>query len=247
MLIAGNWKMNKTVKEALSFIEECIPMVEHQKNTILLCVPAIALERCTEKAKGTNIKIGAQNVHWEEKGAFTGEISPRMLTSIGVEYVIVGHSERRTYFAETDETVNKKVKALLKNDLKPIVCVGESEAQREAGKTHEVITSQVEKALEGVGERDVEKLIFAYEPLWAIGTGTTATKEQANEVCLLIRRIIAKNYVDEVASDACVLYGGSVNPKNAKELFLMPNINGALVGGASLEVEKFVAILECAN
>ena len=193
-VIAGNWKMNMLPNEAINFIEEFAPMVKDTKHEVILCVPYTDLFYALLNVQGTNIKIGAQNMHWEEKGAYTGEISGQMLKSIGVEYVIIGHSERRQYFAETDETVNKKIKSALAVGLKPIVCVGETLEQREQGITMQIITSQTEKALEGIAPEDVEKTIIAYEPIWAIGTGKTATKEDANTTIMQIRKKLAEIY-----------------------------------------------------
>ena len=186
-VIAGNWKMNMLPNETINFIEELRPLVNDTENEVILCVPYVDLFYAILTAQGTNIKIGAQNIHFEESGAYTGEVSAKMLKAIGVEYVIIGHSERRQYFSETDETVNKKVKTALENDLKPIICVGETLSQREAGKTEKIITKQVELAIEGLQEKQVERLIIAYEPIWAIGTGKTATKEDANESIKAIR------------------------------------------------------------
>jgi triosephosphate isomerase len=229
--------------EAMSFIEQLVPLAKDTKAEVILCVPYIDLFYSLLIAQGTNIKIGAQNMHWEEKGAFTGEISGQMLKSLGVEYVIIGHSERRTYFAETDEIVNKKIKQALANGLKPIVCVGETLEQREKGITKEVVTSQIEKALEGVTEEEISNIIIAYEPIWAIGTGKTASKEDANESICQIREKIVKIYGQNVANRVIIQYGGSVNSNNAKELFEMSDIDGALIGGASLKAEEFAKIV----
>ena len=242
-VIAGNWKMNKLPNETLSFIEELIPLVKDTKNEVVLCVPYIDLFYALLAVQNTNIKIGAQNVHFAESGAYTGEISADMLKSIGVEYVIIGHSERRQYFAETDETVNKKVKAAHKYELKPIVCVGETLEQKEAGETTEVITSQTRLALEGLSKEQVEGTIIAYEPIWAIGTGKTATSEDANNSIKEIRKEIAKNYGQEVADRVIIQYGGSVKSGSAKELFTTSDIDGGLVGGASLKADEFAKIV----
>lgn len=242
-VIAGNWKMNMLPNEAISFIEELTPLVKDSKNEVILCVPYTDLFYALLNVQDTNIKIGAQNMHWEEKGAYTGEVSAQMLKSIGVEYVIIGHSERRQYFAETDETVNKKIKAALANELKPIVCVGETLEQREEGVTEKIITAQVEKALEGIAAEDLEKIIIAYEPIWAIGTGKTATKEDANTTIMQIRKKIAEMYGQNVAEGVIIQYGGSVKSSNAKELFEMSDIDGGLVGGASLKSEEFSKIV----
>lgn len=242
-VIAGNWKMNMLPNEAIKFIEELIPLVKDTQNEVVLCVPYTDLFYALLTAQNTNIKIGAQNMHFEEKGAYTGEVSAQMLKSINVEYVIIGHSERRQYFAETDETVNKKIKAAFNVGLKPIVCVGETLEQREAGKTEKVITKQTELALEGLTDEQVQNTIIAYEPIWAIGTGKTATKEDANESIKAIRNKIAEKYGQMVANGVIIQYGGSVKSSNAKELFEMSDIDGGLVGGASLKVEEFSKIV----
>ena len=235
--------MNMLPSEAIEFIEGIAPLVKNSEAEIILCVPYTDLFYSLLTAQNTNIKIGAQNMHWEESGAYTGEVSGEMLKCIGVEYVIIGHSERRQYFNETDETVNKKVKAALRNDLKPIVCVGETLEQREAGKTEEVITSQTKLALEGLTEEQVQNPIIAYEPIWAIGTGKTATAEDANNSIKDIRNEIRKNYGQNIAENVIIQYGGSVKASNAKELFSTSDIDGGLVGGASLKVEEFANIV----
>ena len=242
-VIAGNWKMNMLPNETLSFIEALAPHVKNSEAEVILCIPYTDLFYALLAAQETNIKIGAQNMHWEDSGAYTGEVSAKMLKSIGVEYVILGHSERRQYFAETDETVNKKVKKALEEGLKPIVCVGETLEQREAGKTDEVIGKQIEIGLGGLKETDFATLIIAYEPIWAIGTGKTATSEQANETIRAIRKKIVEMYGNEVASNVIIQYGGSVKSANAKELFTTSDIDGGLVGGASLKVEEFEKII----
>ena len=242
-VIAGNWKMNMLPNEAINFIDEFAPMVKDTKNEVILCVPYTDLFYALLNVQGTNIKIGAQNMHWEESGAYTGEVSAQMLKSIGVEYVIIGHSERRQYFAETDETVNKKIKSALAAQLKPIVCVGETLEQREAGVTEQIITTQVEKAFEGIAATDLEKIIIAYEPIWAIGTGKTATKEDANTTIMQIRKKLAEIYGQNEANGVIIQYGGSVKSSNAKELFEMSDIDGGLVGGASLKAEEFSKIV----
>lgn len=242
-VIAGNWKMNMLPNEAINFIEELTPLVSDTKNEVILCVPYTDLFYSLLNVQGTNIKIGAQNMHWEEKGAYTGEVSGKMLKSINVDYVIIGHSERRQYFNETDESVNKKVKAAFANELKPIVCVGETLEQREENKTVEIITKQVELALKGLTEAQVENTIIAYEPIWAIGTGKTATSEDANNSIKAIRNKIAEIYGQNIADRVIIQYGGSVKSKNAKELFTMSDIDGGLVGGASLEPEEFSKIV----
>ena len=242
-VIAGNWKMNMLPNEAISCVDELSKLVKDTDNEVILCVPYTDLFYALLTAQNTNIKIGAQNMHFEEKGAYTGEISGPMLKSIGVEYVIIGHSERRQYFAETDETVNKKVKAAHKYGLKPIVCVGETLEQKEAGETTNVITTQTRLALEGLSKEQVEGTIIAYEPIWAIGTGKTATSEDANNSIKEIRKEIAKNYGQEVADRVIIQYGGSVKSGNAKELFTTSDIDGGLVGGASLKADEFAKIV----
>ena len=242
-VIAGNWKMNMLPNEAISMISNLAPLVKDSENEVVLCMPYVDLFYGLLTAQETNIKIGAQNMHFEEKGAYTGEVSGKMLNSIGVEYVIIGHSERRQYFNETDETVNKKIKTAFVNNLKPIVCVGESLEQREAGIQFDIITSQVQKALEGLSNDQVKNTIIAYEPIWAIGTGKTATKEDANEACHKIREKIAEIYGQNVAESVIIQYGGSMKPSNAKELLEMPDIDGGLIGGASLKVEDFSQIV----
>ena len=242
-VIAGNWKMNMLPNEAMAFIEGLAPLVKNSEAEVILCVPYTDLFYSLLTAQDTNIKIGAQNMHWEESGAYTGEVSGKMLKSIGVEYVIIGHSERRQYFNETDETVNKKIKSAFANELKPIVCVGETLEQREAGKAEEIITGQTKIALDGLTEEQVENTIIAYEPIWAIGTGKTATAEDANNSIKAIRNEIAKNYGQNIADKVIIQYGGSVKASNAKELFSTSDIDGGLVGGASLKVEEFANIV----
>ena len=242
-VIAGNWKMNMLPNEAMSFIEQLIPLVKDTENEVILCVPYTDLFYALLTAQNTNIKIGAQNMHFEEKGAYTGEVSGQMLKSIGVEYVIIGHSERRQYFAETDETVNKKLKATFENGLKPIVCVGETLEQRGTGKTTEIITKQTELALEGLTEEQVANTIIAYEPIWAIETGKTATSEDANNSIKEIRNKISQIYGQTTGSRVIIQYGGSVKSSNAKELFEMSDIDGGLVGGASLKADEFSKIV----
>lgn len=246
-VIAGNWKMNMLPNEAIKFIDELTPLVKDTENEVILCVPYTDLFYALLTAQNTNIKIGAQNMHWEESGAYTGEVSGQMLKSIGVEYVIIGHSERREYFAETDETVNKKIKSAFKYELKPIVCVGETLKQREEGKAKEIVTSQIEKALEGLTENQVENTIVAYEPIWAIGTGKTATSEDANEMTKEVREKIVNIYGQKVANRVIIQYGGSVKSSNAKELFSMSDIDGGLVGGASLKSDEFAKIVNYEN
>lgn len=243
-VVAGNWKMNKTPAETGAFIKELAPMVEGAAAQVIACVPFVCLPVAVEAAKGTNIKIGAQNMHFEDSGAFTGEVSADMLTSMGVEYVILGHSERRQYFGETDVTVNKKLLKAIEKGLKPIVCVGESLEEREQGITIDLIRSQVKIAFMNVSAEDAKNVIIAYEPIWAIGTGKTATDEQANEVCGAIREVVKELYGKDVAAELIVQYGGSVKPSNAAALFGMSDIDGGLVGGASLKAADFTGIVK---
>lgn len=242
-VIAGNWKMNMLPDDTINFIQELEPLVKETKNEVIICPPFTDLFYALMNAQGTNIKIGAQNMHFEESGAYTGEVSGKMLKSIGVEYVIIGHSERRQYFAETDETVNKKLKAAFANELKPIVCVGETLEEREAGRAIDVITKQTRLALEGLTPNQVKQTIVAYEPIWAIGTGKTATSDDANDAISKIREEISKIYGNDVSDCVIILYGGSVKSSNAKELFEKSDIDGGLVGGASLVAEEFAKIV----
>ena len=246
-IIAGNWKMNKTATEAAELIDALIPAVKDAGCEVVICVPFTDLVTAVAKTKGTNIHVGAENVHFEKSGAFTGEISADMLTDLGVEYVVVGHSERRQYFAETDETVNKRAKAALAGGLKPIICVGESLTQREQGVTEELIRMQVKIALNGVTADELKNVVIAYEPIWAIGTGKTATADQAEEVCAAIRKVVGELYGADAAKALTVQYGGSMNPKNAAELLAQPDIDGGLIGGAALKPEQFVDIINAAN
>ena len=242
-VIAGNWKMNMLPNEALEYIAALDPLVKESKNDVIICVPYTDLFYSLLAVQGTNIHIGAQNVFYKETGAYTGEISPKMLKCINAEYVIIGHSERRQYFNETDETVNLKLKASLNEGLKPIVCVGETLEQREAGETEKVITMQIEKALKDLTPEEVRNTIVAYEPIWAIGTGKTATAEDANESIKQIRNKIKDLYGESISEEVIILYGGSVKPENAKELFSMSDIDGGLVGGASLKADTFSKIV----
>jgi triosephosphate isomerase len=235
--------MNNTIKQGESLVSDILGKELSGDVEVVICVPFTFLDRASKLVSGTQIKLGAQNMHWEEKGAYTGEISPVMLNEIKVEYVIIGHSERRQYFNETDETVNKKIKSALTYNLIPIVCVGESLEERENGKYKELIESQVTKAFEGIIKEDAVKTVIAYEPIWAIGTGKTASSEQAEEICALIRSILEKLYDADTAQKIRVLYGGSVKPDNIKELMNMENIDGALVGGASLKANDFVQLV----
>ena len=246
-VIAGNWKMNKTRPEAKALLEELKPMVADVKDVeVVACVPFTNLETALAVTAGTNIKIGAENCHFEKSGAFTGEISADMLVEVGVEYVVLGHSERRQYFGETDETVNKRTKAALAAGLKPIVCVGELLSEREANITEEVIARQIKLDLAGVSADDIKKTIIAYEPVWAIGTGKTATADQAQEVCAFIRATLAKLYGAAVADAVTIQYGGSMNAGNAAELLSKPDVDGGLIGGASLKANDFNTIVQAA-
>ena len=236
-IVAGNWKMNMTPSQAVELCELLKPLVKDAEAEIVFCVPAIDIPAVVEAVKGTNIGVGAENLYFEDKGAYTGEISADMLLDAGVKYVIIGHSERREYFNETDETVNKKVLKALSKGLVPIMCCGETLAQREQGITLDWIRMQVKIGLQNVSKEDVEKVVIAYEPIWAIGTGKTATNEQAEEVCAGIRALLAEVYDEETAQKVRIQYGGSVNAGNAAELFAKENIDGGLVGGASLKAD----------
>ncbi len=236
-LVAGNWKMNKTPSEAVKLIEELKPLVKNDSVDVLLCVPAIDVVPVVNAAKESNIKIGTENMYFEENGAYTGEISPEMITDAGAQYVIIGHSERRGYFGETDEMVNKKVLKALEHDIVPVLCCGESLSQRKQNVYIEWIRMQIKAAFSNVKKEDADKVVIAYEPIWAIGTGETATSDQAEEVCKEIRNCIGELYDDSVKENIRILYGGSVNPKNAKDLFSKPDIDGGLVGGASLKAD----------
>lgn len=246
-VIAGNWKMNKNPEEAKALLAEVAPLVKDAKCEVVACVPFIDLPAAIEAAKGTNIKIGAQNCHWEESGAFTGEIAANMLTSIGVSYVIIGHSERRTYFGETDQTVNQRIRAALDAGLSVILCVGETLEQREQGITEELVALQTKIALLGVTKEELARVIIAYEPIWAIGTGRTATSEQAGEVCRAIRSVIAALYDKQSADAFTIQYGGSMNAKNAAELLAQGDVDGGLIGGASLKAADFAEIVRAAS
>ena len=236
-IIAGNWKMNMTPSEAVALVETLKPLVQTDEADVVFCVPAIDLIPVIEAVKGTNIEVGAENMYYEEKGAFTGEISPNMLTDAGVKYVIIGHSERREYFAETDETVNKKVLKAFEHGLTPIICCGETLTQREQGITLDWIRMQVKIAFQNVTAEQAKQAVIAYEPIWAIGTGKTATTEQAEEVCAAFRACIGEVYDEATANAIRIQYGGSVNAANAAELFAQPDIDGGLVGGASLKAD----------
>ncbi|MBR0277627.1 MAG: triose-phosphate isomerase [Clostridia bacterium] len=243
-IVAGNWKMNKTPSQAGELIKELIPMVSDADADVVLCTPATDLSLAVEMTKGTNIAVGAENMHWEESGAYTGEISADMLLDLGVKYVIIGHSERREYFAETDETVNKKVKTAVAKGLVPIVCCGETLEQREKGIMPEHIRMQIKIALLGLTGEQVKNIVIAYEPIWAIGTGKTATSDQADEVCGIIRDVVAELYDSNVAEAVRIQYGGSMKPANAAELMSKPNIDGGLIGGAALKAPDFTAIVK---
>lgn len=239
-IIAGNWKMNNTIKEGLNLIEGIKSKDLDGDVEKVVCVPFTLLRDVKELLKGTDVKIGAQNMHWEESGAFTGEVSPIMLNELGIDYVIIGHSERRQYFCETDETVNKKIKSALKNNIKPIVCVGETLEERESGEEKKKVKSQIEKAFKDID--NIEEIVIAYEPIWAIGTGKTASSDEANDMILFIRDIIGELYGDS-KDDMRIQYGGSVKPSNVKELMNKSDIDGALVGGASLKASDFVDLI----
>ncbi len=242
-IIAGNWKMNKTPDEAKELVTALVPLVKDAKCDVVICPPFVDLCAVKPIIAGTNIHLGVQNIHWAEKGAFTGEISADMLKAHGVEYAIVGHSERRQYFGETDATVNQRAKAAIAAGITPIICVGESLEQRESGVTNAVVSGQTKAALDGIEAKDVETLVIAYEPIWAIGTGKTATKEDANATIAVIRGAIAEVYGKDVAEKVRIQYGGSMNPKNASELMSMPEIDGGLIGGASLKAEDFSKVV----
>ena len=245
--IAGNWKMFKTAAEAAAFAEEFKDLYKDTDIKTAICAPFVHLAELKKAFEGTGIGVGAQNAHYEDEGAFTGEISVKMLEDIGVDYCVIGHSERRQYFAETDETVNLKTKKALEKGLIPIVCVGESLEEREAGITMDLIAIQIKKAFANISAEDAKKVVIAYEPIWAIGTGKTATAEQAEEVCKGIRDIIGELYCPECAKEFTIQYGGSMNDQNAAELLAKPNIDGGLIGGASLIAEKFAPIVKACD
>ncbi len=246
-VIAGNWKMNNNRAQTKALVEELIPMVKDAACGVVICVPFTDLQTAVELTKGTNIKVGAQNCHFEAKGAFTGEISADMLNEMGVEYVVIGHSERRQYFGETDVTVNKRLKAVIASGMTAILCVGEMLEQREQGITAELVALQTKVALNGVSKEDLSKVIIAYEPVWAIGTGKTATADQANEVCALIRSTIGQLYGKDAADAMTIQYGGSMNAGNAAELLSKPDVDGGLIGGASLKAPDFTVIVKAAS
>ncbi|MCM3672433.1 MULTISPECIES: triose-phosphate isomerase [Peribacillus] len=247
-IIAGNWKMNKTLSEATAFLEEVSNLIPKQDviDTVV-CAPALFLDQLVQAAKGTDVKIGAQNMHFEESGAFTGEISPTALADLGVSYVILGHSERREMFNETDEAVNKKAHAAFARQLTPIVCCGETLEQREAGETNDFVGSQIEKGLAGLSDDQLKQAVIAYEPIWAIGTGKSSSAQDANEVCAHIRSVVADKFSNEAAAAIRIQYGGSVKPENIKEYMAQPDIDGALVGGASLKTDSFLQLLEAGH
>ncbi|WJP98336.1 triose-phosphate isomerase [Macrococcus bovicus] len=245
-IIAGNWKMNKTVAEAKEFVQNLPELPSSEEVDTVICAPAIQLDALVS-ANVEGLNIGAQNAYFEESGAFTGETSPAALKDLGVKYVVLGHSERREYFHETDEDVNKKALAVFKNDMTPIICVGETLEQREGNEFEAVIGQQVSAALKGFTEEQVKQAVIAYEPIWAIGTGKSATSQDAQDSCQFVRSVVAKDFLQEAAEAVRIQYGGSVKPDNIKEYMAQPDIDGALVGGASLEVESFVKLLEGAK
>ena len=243
-VIAGNWKMNNTIAAATSLINELKPLVADAEAEVVICVPYTAIQKAAELTRGTNIAVGAENVAWADKGAFTGEISAEMLKEVGAEYVIIGHSERRQMFGETDETVNMRTVQALKYSLKPIVCVGETLEERECGKTETVVKRQTEGAFKGISAAELDNVIIAYEPVWAIGTGKTATSEQANETIKYIRSVVAGLYGKATADKLRIQYGGSMNPSNAAALMAQPDIDGGLIGGASLKAADFSKVVK---
>lgn len=246
-IIAGNWKMNKTPSEARELVSALIPLVKDAKCDVVVCTPAVDFAAVSEVIKGTNIKLGAENMHWKESGAYTGELSAAMLKESGVEYVILGHSERRQYFGETDETVNKRTRAALDAGLKVILCCGELLDERRQGIMEETVGRQIKVALLGVSEEELKNIIIAYEPVWAIGTGVTATADQAEEACAFIRGLLGKLYSAKAAEETTIQYGGSMNAKNAEELLSKENVDGGLIGGASLKAPDFAAIVAAAS
>ena len=243
-IIAGNWKMNKTVTEAREFMECLSTLPKSSDVEAVICAPFIHLTTLIDLAKDTPLVIGAENAHYENSGAFTGEVSPHALNDMGIEYVILGHSERREYFNETDELINKKVHAVYSNGMIPIVCVGESESEREANEQNNIVTEQVTKAMEGLTDEQAKSIVIAYEPIWAIGTGKSATENDAGEMATVIREHVQTIYNEQVASSVRIQYGGSVKPENIKQYMAQTDIDGALVGGASLKADSFVQLLE---
>ena len=247
-IIAGNWKMQKVLSEATSFVDEVKGQIPSPDRVdAVVCAPALFLERLVSNVSGSDLKVGAQNMHFEESGAFTGEISPVALADLGVHYVILGHSERREMFAETDETVNQKTHAAFKHGLTPIVCCGETLEQRESGQTNALVEAQIQKGLAGLTVDQANQVVIAYEPIWAIGTGKSSSAEDANEVCAHIRKVVAEQFSGEVAEAVRIQYGGSVKPGNIAEYMAQPDIDGALVGGASLEPQSFLQLLEAGS
>ena len=242
-IIAGNWKMNKTVEEAVKMVEELKPLVKDATCDVVVCPTFVCLDAVKKAVAGSNIKVAAQNMHFEESGAYTGEVSPGMLEAMKIDYVVLGHSERREYFNETDEALNKKVKKAFEHNITPILCCGESLEQRENGTTNKIVGAQIKADLEGLSKELAEKVIIAYEPIWAIGTGKTATDEQANETIAAIRAVVAEMFGKEVADKVRIQYGGSVKPNTIKAQMAMSDIDGALVGGASLVAEDFSKIV----
>ena len=242
-IIAGNWKMNNNRVQAEALITELIPLVSETKNTVIICVPFTDLCKAVKLTKGTNIHVGAQNCHWKESGAYTGEIAPSMLTELGVEYVVIGHSERRSYFGETDETVLLRTKAALAAGLKPIVCIGETLDERNSGNMEKVLSRQILDGFKDITADELKNIIVAYEPVWAIGTGVTATDEQANDAIAYVRSVFASKYGKTAADNLYIQYGGSMNDKNAEGLLNMPQIDGGLIGDASLVAAKFAAVV----
>ncbi|MGO3497390.1 MAG: triose-phosphate isomerase [Staphylococcus equorum] len=249
-IIAGNWKMNKTVQEAKDFVNALPTLPDTKEVESVICAPAIqldALVTLVNDGKAQGLQIGAQNAYFEDNGAFTGETSPAALADLGVKYVVIGHSERREIFKETDEDINKKAHAVFNHDMTPIICVGETDEERESGKANEVVGNQVKKAVEGLSEEQLQQVVIAYEPIWAIGTGKSSTSEDANEMCAFVRETVAELSSQTVADATRIQYGGSVKPNNIKEYMAQSDIDGALVGGASLKVDDFVQLLEGAK
>lgn len=242
-IIAGNWKMNKTVTEGLNLVKELKGVEENTDVEVVVCPPFLHLSEVKNELKNTDIKIGAQNMHWEKNGAYTGEVSPEMLSEMGIDYVIIGHSERREYFNETDETVNKKIKSAIDYGIKPIVCVGETLDEREAKKANEKVEKQILKGFEGIDKEDMKNIVIAYEPIWAIGTGKTASSKEANEMISFIRNIVKEKYGEDISEELRIQYGGSVKPHNVTEIMNETDIDGALVGGASLKAKDFKEII----
>ncbi len=243
-IIAGNWKMNKTISEGVNLVRELKDVANDTDIEVAVCVPAIFLKDIKQELEGSKVKVGAQNMHWKESGAFTGEISPIMLNEIGIDYVIIGHSERRQYYNETDESVNKKIISALNHGINPIVCVGETLEQREKGNAKEVVKKQILKAFEEIKGDSILKCIVAYEPIWAIGTGKTASSQDANKMAAYIRSIIKEKYGENISEEVRIQYGGSVKPKNVTEIMNQPDIDGALVGGASLKADSFIKLVK---